>query len=527
MSQHYFASLTTEELGTALQGTIFSNTLQIMKSGVMLLKAVADHPAAATNYEIVFLNSTAAKYHGENKSAGGKINSENSPELFGKLLSAATTTENSFIQHYTSGVVNDILCYNVTNLADGILVTHEAGGVSIVGSSTTDAGAENFPMKLQEEAQLIHSLTQTTPDILFVMNLYSKDVVYINRAVEKLLGFTEAEIEKMPSPFFDVMHADDRGKVLAHLEEMKNAALNETREITYRIIDAKSNIRWFRDRNTVFKVDANGKAIEKTGVLSEISQHKESEAKIENLNRILTAKNKELEALNAEMKTFNNIAANEYKETLQNLYTNLEFIITKDARNLSDGGKGNLRKMQGAIQKMKLMTDDIVSFSKIHTLDDVLAAVDVNRIIALVQEDLAEKINECEVEINVEEMPHISGFPLLLSLLFYHLIDNAIKFQNPEAGPVINILYAQDSRPGSNNDHMSYHRMTVSDDGIGFNPEESESLFTMFYRAEKKNKYKGSGIGLAICKKIMDLHNGFILAESNGQGASFSCFFPV
>jgi signal transduction histidine kinase len=126
----------------------------------------------------------------------------------------------------------------------------------------------------------------------------------------------------------------------------------------------------------------------------------------------------------------------------------------------------------------------------------------------------------------------IHGYPFLLTVLFNHLIDNAIKFRNENSHPVIRI-----GCPGAdiaNTNHPSaipgtrYNHFTISDSGIGFDKTHAEDIFTIFYRLHPKGAYKGSGIGLAICRKIMDIHGGFIVAESNvAEGATFHCYFPV
>ncbi|HLA56447.1 MAG TPA: ATP-binding protein [Flavobacterium sp.] len=252
--------------------------------------------------------------------------------------------------------------------------------------------------------------------------------------------------------------------------------------------------------------------------------HKEeAEKKIHALNKSLREKNRELQSLNDELKTFTSVAAFDYMETLETLYTNLEFVISHEAAKLSNPGKANLRKAQSSIQKMKLLTDDIVSFSKIQTMDNNLTAVNLNEILEKVQKDLAEKIKEADPEIESEKLPVINGYSFLLTLLFFHLVDNALKFRKPEVRLHLRITHDIVEKPSGN-----LHRISFHDNGIGFSEEEeTEKVFQMFYRIHDK-KYKGSGIGLAICRKITELHGGTIIAESKlGQGTTICCFFPV
>jgi len=260
----------------------------------------------------------------------------------------------------------------------------------------------------------------------------------------------------------------------------------------------------------------------------DITNAKQAEEKIMQLNTALFTKNRRLEALSSELKTFTTIAANDYNETLKHLYNSMEFIINNDARNLSDAGKANIRRAQAAIQKMKLLTDDIISFSKIHS-DEQMILVDLNEVLAIVLGGLDEKIKADNAVIRSERLPSVKGYPPLISLLFYHLISNAVKFRKDELDPVIDITHS--IKRGSEIEHsaalsdVTYNLVSIIDNGIGFDPQEGEKIFTMFYRLHEKGKQKG-GIGLAICKKIMDLHGGFIASECTPECTTFKCYFP-
>ncbi|HYV54604.1 MAG TPA: ATP-binding protein [Chitinophagaceae bacterium] len=261
----------------------------------------------------------------------------------------------------------------------------------------------------------------------------------------------------------------------------------------------------------------------------DITVAKQAEEKIMQLNMALFAKNRKLEVLSSELKTFNTIAANDYNETLKHLYNSMEFIINNDAKNLSDAGKANIRRAQAAIQKTRLLTDDIIAFSKIHP-DEQMTEVDLNEILVAVLNSLDEKIKAANAKISADKLPTITGYPPLVSLLFHHLISNALKFRKDELYPVIDIRHSV--KRGSEIEHSAvltndtYNLISVIDNGIGFDPQEGEKIFTMFYRLHEKGKQKG-GIGLAICKKIMDLHGGFIASECTPECTTFKCYFPI
>jgi len=265
-------------------------------------------------------------------------------------------------------------------------------------------------------------------------------------------------------------------------------------------------------------------------IREDVSANKKAEEKIMQLNAALFNKNRELEALSSELKTFNSIAANHYSETLKSIYNSMEFLVKNDAKNLTDAGRANIRRAQASIQKMKLLTEDIISFSKISS-EEQKTFVDLNEALVNALSGLDEKIKIENAQVNADHLPVIKGYAPLLSLLFYHLISNALKFRKEELAPVIGLKHSV--RKAEEIEHSAvlpgttYNVISVVDNGIGFPPEEGEKIFTMFYRIHEKGKHKGSGIGLAICKKIMDLHGGFISSECTPECTTFKCCFPI
>jgi signal transduction histidine kinase len=264
----------------------------------------------------------------------------------------------------------------------------------------------------------------------------------------------------------------------------------------------------------------------------DITDHQKSEQQIQELNIKLSVKNRQLANLNSELQTFTNIAANNYKETLRNLYTGLEYIATQEAPRLSDVGKANVRRAQASIQKMKLLTEDIITYSSIPGIDKRISEVNLIEILKAIKNDLGKKMDKENIQIDCSDLPSIQGYPALLTLLFHHLIDNSIKFRKEGIKLMIDIRCSQQegstiNHPASQAD-LKYDVISIIDNGLGFDQDEAEDIFTMFYRIHEKNRYRGSGIGLAICRKIMNIHRGFIVAQSEaGQGATFHCYFPL
>jgi len=264
------------------------------------------------------------------------------------------------------------------------------------------------------------------------------------------------------------------------------------------------------------------------GVNMDITASLESEKKIMGLNESLLFMNQQLNSLNSELRSFNSITANNYSEALRHVYINLETIIASDARNLSDSGRANIRRAQSAIQKMKLLTNDIHNYLELYDAGIKKELISPKINLQDIIEQTKEKIEEANAKIEVEELPTLLADPVLFSRLVTNLIDNSIKFRKPGEDPVVKIKHTKIndledvpiSLTGS-----PYNIITVTDNGIGF--ETTEKIFELFTQLPDEVKHKGSGMGLAICKKIMEMHGGYITAEAEpGKGASFHCFFP-
>jgi signal transduction histidine kinase len=158
--------------------------------------------------------------------------------------------------------------------------------------------------------------------------------------------------------------------------------------------------------------------------------------------------------------------------------------------------------------------------------------VDMNELLAAVRKHTGNKLKAENLQINCSDLPVLKGYPKLLSLLFHHLLDNALKFRHPGRNVIVQIDCTE--KDSTELDHPAaiagkrYYVISVTDNGLGFSHEHMQAIFGLFYRIPVHNAPKGSGMGLAICKKIMDLHGGFISAESMpGKGSRFDCYFPI
>jgi len=331
---------------------------------------------------------------------------------------------------------------------------------------------------------------------------------------------------KQVKPAIYLEHATKKERIVA--EKLVNAieiSFQTFEETMYLKIDG--DIKAIKIKATPLEND-KGEVEKMLGVNMDITASLESAQKILGLNESLITMNKELNSLNSELRSFNSITANNYNEALRHVYINLETIITSDARNLSDSGRANIRRAQSAVQKMKLLTNDITNYLELYDARIKKELLSPKIILQAIIRLTKVKIEEANAKIEIEELPVISADPVLFSRLLTNLIDNSIKFRKPGEDPVVKIKQTKINEleevpvPLTG---IPYTIITVADNGIGF--ENTDMVFELFTQLPDEVKHKGSGMGLSICKKIMEMHGGYITAEAEpGKGASFHCFFP-
>lgn len=278
--------------------------------------------------------------------------------------------------------------------------------------------------------------------------------------------------------------------------------------------------------------DKNGAIAGVLNIMHNVAHRIKAEDELKKLNKSLKLQYRELERVSNELLTFTHITSNDLKEPLQHVYAAIEKIISTEALKLSNSGRASLRKIQAAVRKMNLLTDDILALTSINNSPGHLRKVNMNAVVEQAMQSLSAKITEKHAKVNLPSLPVVTGNKDQLVQLFYHLLDNALKFQRPGNIPEINIGQQEVSREEAERLGLfaenQYINISVRDNGIGFEPDALPHLFRMFGKLHSQKEYKGTGKGLAICKKIIDAHQGYITAESKpGQGTTFCCYLPV
>jgi len=263
----------------------------------------------------------------------------------------------------------------------------------------------------------------------------------------------------------------------------------------------------------------------------EIEERKKSEEQVNQLNLQLLDNIHQLKATNEELDNFAYIASHDLQEPLRKIRTFSDMLMKKFGNEISENAAEYLEKIDRSSKRMQQLIDDILSFSRFSANSDAFKITDLNEIAEQVLSDLELAIQDKKAEVDIQTLPTLPVVPSMFRQLFQNLISNSLKFSRPEVPPRIQIRTEtiQGMKiPGikPNMIREEFHTITVTDNGIGFEDKYADMIFVIFKRLQ--NNKKGTGIGLAICKKIADKHNGYIYAKSKlNEGSTFTIAVPA
>ena len=261
-------------------------------------------------------------------------------------------------------------------------------------------------------------------------------------------------------------------------------------------------------------------------IITDLSEKKHNE-------QLLQKKNLELEHLNKSLDQFASIASHDLQEPLRKIQTFTTLLKQRFQNDLPDQAKVLIDKIKGSSERMSLLIRDVLNFSRIVPSENMFIKTDLNKILNNTLIDFYLIILEKNASIRIEDLPVIEAIPLQINQLFYNLLGNALKFSKRETPPVITIssrlLLREEIENKINlNTQLSYAEIIFKDNGIGFEQQYAEQIFSIFECLNNKHQYSGTGIGLALCQKIAGHHQGGIRAEAEeNNGAVFYVLLPL
>jgi len=239
---------------------------------------------------------------------------------------------------------------------------------------------------------------------------------------------------------------------------------------------------------------------------------------------------RELNRSNRELEEFAYVASHDLQEPLRKVSTFCERLSSRYGEVLDKEGNLYLNRVLAATDNMKILIDNLLDFSKAARSSRTFVTCDLHQIFQEVLSDQELKIEETGTAVRLSVQATLEGIPTELRQLFNNLLGNALKFRKKSGQPAIGITSTflsdlqkiRHSLPAG----RAYYEISIADNGIGFEPEYAEKIFQIFQRLHGKAEYPGAGIGLSICKKIIDNHNGIIYGASNGDGSTFTVILP-
>ncbi len=343
--------------------------------------------------------------------------------------------------------------------------------------------------------------------------------MYFSDNQYRLLGCEPQSFEATAENYLPFLHPEDRHIAIERSEEIKEGIMYP---VYFRIICKDGTVRYFNGKSKILR-NADGQRIA-LGINTDVTESHFNNLALEEKNQALLKSNKELNA-------FNHIASHDLQEPLRKIQTFISLIVAKERDTMSDMAKDYIDRIQTSATRMRALIDDLLMFSSTNKTESTFETMDLNNLLRGVQAELVEDIDDKKALIESVDLPTLSVIPFQISQLFINLISNSLKYSDPLRPPHIMVDYAvvkAEQYPNLGVEPTkTYHQITVKDNGLGFDQQYAVSIFNLFQRLHHKNEYPGTGIGLAICKKIMDNHGGYISAESVlGEGTRFKILLP-
>ena len=260
----------------------------------------------------------------------------------------------------------------------------------------------------------------------------------------------------------------------------------------------------------------------------EVEERKISEEKVSLLNQQLVQNNQQLKNTIEELDRFAYVASHDLQEPLRKILVFSDKIRTKYKETIDEEMDKSLDKIVKASERMQLLINDLLRFSRNTTTHEDFSLINLNELINEVLTDMEIEIERNEAQVKIDDLPKVWGIPSQMRQLFQNLVSNALKFKKTESVPVLHIYTETGKLLLNAQNHGQLCRIIVQDNGIGFDPKFVNEIFVVFKRLHSYHEFEGSGVGLSICKKIIERHNGFITAESKiGVGSKFIIDLPV
>jgi PAS domain S-box-containing protein len=374
---------------------------------------------------------------------------------------------------------------------------------------------------LNRERSLLRTLIDSLPDAIYAKDTAGRKTMANPADLENLHSKTEAEVigktdfDLFPQEIAEKFWADDQ-KVIQGVPVMNREE---------HFFDEAGRKCWLLTSKLPLR-DQEGKIIGLVGIGRNITQRKQVEDALRSSEKKLRQFTVQLERSNRELQDFAYVASHDLQEPLRKIVVFGERLKEKNSGNMGPDALDYLDRMQRAAARMQTLINDLLTFSRITTKAQPFTSVNLAEVAGGVVEDLEGRIELVKGRVEVGALPVIDAEPLQMRQLLQNLIGNALKFRRPEEPPVVKV--DAEIIPDPVTPEKQLCRLTVSDNCIGFDEKYLDRIFNVFQRLHTRNEYEGTGMGLAIVRKIALYHGGDITAKSKlGEGSTFILTIPM
>ena len=402
----------------------------------------------------------------------------------------------------------------------------------IFGTAQDVTEQKSIEVQLEQNQKFIQKIADAAPSIITTYNIKTGKYLFVNAGLRTLLGHDpKSVLDEGVSFFISLVHPDDLGPIMEKnakvIEETNNnytEGMDEPiAEFQYRLRHCNGEYRWFQTFGTVFSRDENNQVEHILNISLDITEKIKAE-------QVLLRKTTELEQSNRSLEEFAFIASHDLKEPLRKISTLTDRVVLFEDSNLSDDGKMYLQKVVKSSIRMQQMIDDLLSLAQVAS-DRSFKKVSLQALLADVLQTFDQKIEETQTRIISQGLPNAVVVPSQFRQLFQNLVSNSLKFRRMEIPAEVTIthdyLSVQAAAQWNLQPANRYLQLKFSDNGIGFDNKFLPKIFSIFQRLHPKHKYEGTGIGLSICKKIVENHGGVIFADGKvDRGATFTVILP-
>lgn len=385
----------------------------------------------------------------------------------------------------------------------------------------TEQALQTAYRQLRENNQFINSLINTTPDIIYIYDLFKEQNIFINDGFSRTLGYSQQEIASMGGAFItELMHPDDFEKYLREVvSQYPQIRDGDILSYPYRMQHKNGVWRWLASRELIFARQSDGTPGQIFGIAQDITEQKEAEEQIRTLNAELEIRVRQrtaqLEVVNKELQDFAYVVSHDLKAPLRGI-TRLASWLTQDyAGAFDEQGQEMLELLADRVKHMDRLIDGVLQYSRIGRLEDKPQLIELTPLVQAVIDSLDPPAH---IQVNVQpELPTVSADLTRIIQVFQNLLGNAIKFMDKPHGCIELTCH----------DAGAYWQFRIKDNGPGIEPKHYERIFKIFQTLAPQEYSANTGIGLTIVKKIVEFYKGTIRVESCiGKGSTFIFTLP-